>query len=130
LWRIHNQGPFAIEHTRTRYLRFLRYTNHGWQARNQAFTTRAEGLSPNESWDIDLRVLREFFVDEEDWPGLNADFPVLLFFFERKIDAKPYLLLEPLYAIGNGRFARRRMISGRSTGCRRSSASRIHDSPA
>lgn len=117
-WRVTNCGSFPVDNVRARYLRFVRYANVGWHARNQAFLAKADGLTSKEVWAVDLTGMRErFLLEVQDPPNTaNSDFLVLLLFFERRIDGRPFLLIEPMYSIGNGCFTGMSLDSGGGVG--------------
>jgi hypothetical protein len=98
-WRIENKGPYPVRDLRLRFLDFEKFMNLGWRTISTNDTLMLSVLEPGHTYDQNLQVIASMVkgTSGELMPVEGAHFVVIELTFEREVDDKHYLYLEPLW---------------------------------
>jgi len=97
-WLIKNEGADRIKNLRINVLHFKKYENRGWMASQPLGGTSRKELLSGEIWSVNIDMFGKMFEGTDPKslsPIEGLEFIVCLLFFERNVDNKQYVYLEP-----------------------------------
>ncbi len=96
---IKNKGAYKINNIRIHQLYFALVDGHGWYASIPSNAVYSKDLKPNEDFNLDvvpfLNMYKSRPLADSFTVSSGMEFLVLLVFFEKEFDGKPYLSIHP-----------------------------------
>jgi hypothetical protein len=106
-WKIENKGPYAIRELRLRVLHFMKFVDLGWQDSVSGEGEVANVLNAGQATTVNLgRFFSPYSIKGKggkDYAVVQgSEFYVFSLLFEREIDDKRYLYLQPFHVLWPG----------------------------
>lgn len=112
---IRNQGVFPVGNLRVNHLYFAKIVGKGWYVSAPTGGSNREKLVPGDEWSLDVVGYGKMFVPPPFAASFavegNLQFVVFLISFEREVDGRGYVSLEPMF-IHDGQLRSQKDIFG------------------